>query len=224
MIDMTNEILWASVLLAVGLMSFFISEKYRLVAKVLSVLAFIFIGSRYVVIMLGCLFSCRSADLPWVLITVVGLATSATVLMAWPFVRDRFSRRTFFVIVALFVVFSIGKVSLATGGDPLRFTDSSGDYVYAPIKYTYEGGSVEHFTVFDKTAHTWSEYTWGERNAQKEITREFVEMKGEEGFYTLIDIDGKVMIRVPLDGGMSEVSAVLKEEWKPYKLMTKIKD
>jgi len=175
--------------------------------------------------MLGCLFSCRNAEIPTVLIIVVGLAVFSTFLVAWPFIHGRLRSWYFYIALVLFILFSVGNVFFAINDtDSLRFNDNNGNYVYAPIKYTYDGGSIEQFAVFDKNLHTWSEYGWGERNSEKEITYNFVEVERTSEFYTLNDMTRKTMLKIPISGGMSSISVGGTIDWKPYKLLTKIED
>lgn len=222
---MNYNIISALVVLAVALVAFFVREKYSLIAKILSVLTFVFVVLGYIGRMLGCLFSCRNADLPLVLIIVVGLVASATFLVAWPFIHSRLRSRYFYIAFVLFVLFSVGNAFFTLNPvDPLRFNDNSGNYVYAPIKYTYEGGSIEQFAVFDKNLHTWSEYEWGERNSQKEIINHFVEIERTSEFYILNDASRKTRVRIPITGGMSSISVGDTIDWKTYKLLTKIED
>ena len=224
-IVMNNDIISALVVLAVAIVAFFVRDKYSFVAKILSVLAFVFIVLRYIVIMLGCLFSCRNAEIPTALIIVVGLAASATFLVAWSFIHSRLRSGYFYIALVLFILFSVGNIFFAmidTGS--LRFNDNNGNYVYAPIKYTYDGGSIEQFAVFDKNLRTWSEYGWGERNSEKEVIYNFIEVERTSEFYTLNDMTRKTMLRIPISGGMSSISVGGTIDWKPYKLLTKIED
>ena len=221
---MSYFIISAGIVVVIALMGYFAREKQSVIAKIFSILAIVFIGFRYVGILLGCLFSCRTNELPFVPIVFLGLTVSCTVLLLWSFIRGKISRYFFFGALVVFIISNVGNVMLVNDTGSLRFTDSDGNYVYAPYRYTYEGGSIEQFSVFDKKTDTWSDYGWGERNADKEVFRRFEAVESIDGFYILKNEDTDTWLKIPESGGMSSISTGKKVDWKPYKFLTKIED